>query len=104
VDGQIYPKLKLADEFGERDEEEMGARGWFYAEVELENGKIYGLNFYHPVRLKQEFESTIEIGKPCLYEFNIILVPEVTIENIRKSIHYLYQLGYFKFILPEGNQ
>jgi len=98
---QPFPKLILYEGFGEREEWEMTQRGCFLAVVEVESGKRYEINFYDQVRLLQEYTATIRDGVPCFIEYNIIIVPEVTIDAVRKSVQYLWEQKYFNFIQAE---
>lgn len=101
MSNQPFPKLILYEGFGEREEWEMTKKGWFPAVVEVESGKRYEIRFYDPVRLLQEYTDTIRDGVPCFIEFNVIIVPEVTIDAVRKSVQYLWEQKYFNFIQAE---
>jgi hypothetical protein len=93
-----YPKLVLAEWFDDRVGIEMPYKGFFLAEVESEDGTRYEINFYDPVRLSQELNDYVSLGKPCFAEQNLIIVPKVTIEAINNSIQYLWEIGFFNFM------
>lgn len=61
---------------------------------------IFHLNIFHIVRLNQEFE--FEIKKKGYYSIkeNIILVKDVTKEEIAKTVLGLYEGHYFRYIKP----
>lgn len=99
MESQNFPKLILYEGFGERDDWEIAQKGWFCAHVELEDGSRYEINFYDPVRLIQEYNDiVIRDNEPCYLEFNIIIIPKVTIDAVRKCIHYLWTKKYFDYI------
>jgi hypothetical protein len=66
----------------------------------LKNGQRYKLFFYDPVRMRQDLEAEIRSGKPCLAEPNVILLPEVTTENIEKAVQGLLQDHFFEHLKP----
>ena len=86
--------------FDDLDEPQMKAKGWFMAQVEFRGGDRYTLLFYDPVRLRQDLDSLLEQGDPCLAEPNIIVVPEVTVRSIRASLPFLLRSGYFVGLKP----
>ena len=92
-----YPRIILPEEIGE-DIPEIEAQEWFGAKVELENGDRYTLNFYTPFRLSQDLDYSIEGGEPWLAEFNVIVVPQVTLKAAKECVQALWQQGYFKFL------
>src|SRR5262249_14387129 len=78
------------DEWDERAEWEMNARGCLsYSSVELPDGRRFEVDFYDPVRLRQELELGIPRGYPCIAERGMIVVPEVTREAILAAVDYL---------------
>lgn len=96
-----YPKLIFTAGFDERIEFEMSARGYLsHVLVELEDGCRYEVYFYDPTRLRQDLESYINLGMPCLAEVGLIVLPEVTLENIKKSVNYLWKDGFFSRLKP----
>ncbi len=95
------PRVIFYDGFGELDALDIRDKGWATAHVELENGTRYTLNFYDPVRLGQELEDDLKLGRPCLVELNLMVVPEVTVEAIQRSAQFLWQIGFFDDLKPE---
>ena len=99
---QNYPKLILYEGFGEREIDEMTLKGWFSATVELENREHYTITFFDPIRLGQELTTLVKSGQPCFAEQKLIVVSEVTLEIIQKSIHFLWKSGFFSYLKPEN--
>ncbi|MGZ0052400.1 hypothetical protein [Brevibacillus gelatini] len=60
----------------------------------------YNLRVYDIVRLKQDFESEMEDYGYYSVEPNLVLVTEVTTDNILKIISQLYEDGYFNHLKP----
>lgn len=93
-----FPRLVLPEWFDDRVLFEMPYKGFFVAEVELEDKSHYILNFYDPIRLNQELDDNISLDKPYFAEQNLIVVPEVTLEHINAALQYLWRSGYFNLI------
>jgi hypothetical protein len=84
------------EEFDERAEWEMPMRGCLsYSLIELPDGRRFTLDFYDPVRLRQELEMGRQHGYPCIAEPGLIVVPEVTREWILRALDHLIGQGYF---------
>ena len=97
-----YPILILPDDFLERDLYEMPLKGRLSCGiVERASGARYRLSFTDPVRLRQDLESDAQRGRPWFVEPNLIVLTEVTLENIKRCIHALEREGYFDKIQPE---
>lgn len=64
------------------------------------NEDYYNLRVYDIVRLKQDFESEVEEYGYYSIEPNLVLVTEVTTDNVFKIISQLYEDGYFKHLKP----
>jgi hypothetical protein len=60
----------------------------------------YNLKVYDIVRLKQDFESEVEEYGYYSAEPNLVLVTEVSTENVMKIISHLYDNGYFQHLKP----
>lgn len=78
-------KIEYPIEWNERDQLERPAKGWLGdVFVELDSGKRHRVCFYDPVRLAQDLEE-IKLGKAAVLEPGLIVVPQVTKENIEKA-------------------
>ena len=87
----IYPI-----EWNEIDKLERPAKGFLNnVKVIKENGKEYTLSFYDPVRLSQDLEGENKIGKAGIIEKGLLIIKEVTKENIEKAVKQAETEGYF---------
>lgn len=90
-------KIEYPIEWNDRDRFERTAKGWLDdVVVEIDNGQKHRLFFYDPIRLKQDPEEEIKLGKAAIVETGLIVVPEVTKENIERAIHQAIADGYFE--------
>ena len=89
-------ELSFTCDFDERTEWETPQKGWFdQVLVHLPNGDTVHVGFWDPVRLSQDLERTLKAGGRCIGEPGIIIVPEVTVENMKAAVQELYDTGYF---------
>ncbi|WP_025666925.1 hypothetical protein [Aquimarina megaterium] len=84
----------------EIDSIHRGFRGDIYVKVKEE---YFNLNFYDIIRLKQDFETEIEVYGVFSSEPNMIIVEEVKKELIIRSIKNLFKRKYFDQIKPLSN-
>lgn len=97
---ETYPKLLLHREFDERSKFEMTERGCLTnALVELENGNRYEVFFVEPVRFNQDAESEIA-RQNYLAETAVVILPEVTFENIYNVLDQLKNTRFFDALVP----
>ena len=90
------PKLVFAFEFDERAAYEAEGRGYLsHAHVELPDGCKYPVVFYDPVRLQQDLEEEVTTGNPYIAEPGMIVIPNVTLENMENAVSKLYCEGFF---------
>ncbi|MGL6196937.1 MAG: hypothetical protein ACRC2T_19155 [Thermoguttaceae bacterium] len=90
--------------FIDRDNFEMplkGYRGDVYLEIEKEIN--YPLFFYDPTRIGQDVDYDEKNGKPCVAEPGMIVICEVTLKNIIKSVKYLLHEGFFDRQKPHSS-
>lgn len=90
-----YPHIIYPVELDERTVFEMHLKGWVQAIVETENGQRYSFYFTDLVRLKQDVDAAIAQGEPGFAEIGMIVISEVTPENIERAIAFLWVRGYF---------
>jgi hypothetical protein len=90
-----YPWIVYPFELDERAIFEMPLKGWVRARVETAPGEWYELHFYDPVRLAQELHDIVEAGDPCFTERGLVVLPEVTPENVERAVQYLSQTQFF---------
>jgi hypothetical protein len=90
------PELIFECEFDERAAEEVELKGFFqHAAVCLPDGRRMKLSFWDPVRLAQDLETDLGNGRTCFAEPGLIVVPRVSVENMRRAVSELYRTGYF---------
>lgn len=96
-----YPKLVFAAAFDDRSQYEARARGWVGgACVQTADGATYRVTFYDTVRLAQDLEYEVDSGRMCIAEPGLIVLPEVTLENMETAIRSLVEEGYFDNLKP----
>lgn len=98
-----YPKIWFKYGNDPRDELEANQRGCCDdIRVELQDGRQFELVVYDTTRLVQDIDRLAECGQMYFAEPTMIVVPEVTTENINKTVRALLAVGYFDRILPLG--
>jgi hypothetical protein len=85
-------------DYDSQSEFETPLRGYL-SEVEVElAGLQYRLFFIDPVRLGQELKSNIDSGRSYFAEPNLIILPEVTTDAIKKAVESLARNGFFQHL------
>ena len=79
---------------------ETEAKGWFSLSLLIVAGKRYRLNFYDPMRLRQEIEDTLAKGK-AFFEPNLVVVQSVTRANMESAAARLAQSPELAFLVEE---
>jgi hypothetical protein len=96
-----FPEIVYPDGFDERRESEMAAKGYLgNVIVRTERDRQYQVNFIDPVRLAQDLSNEAESGRPYFAEPGLIVVPDVTINAIRKAVEGLVKEGFFEALKP----
>ena len=76
---------------------EISSKGWLGGVRALaKTGDVFELTFYDPVRLSQGIEDEHKSGKIGFVERGLIVVPEVTKQNIELAIEQAEKEGYFE--------
>ena len=97
----MYPRLILPDHFDERARDEASQKEYISgALIELEKGKFYKAYFISPTRLRQDLEAESKLGRPYIAEPGLVVVPEVSIENIEHILGQLVSDGFFENLKP----
>ena len=91
--------LVLPDDFDDY-EWEVTAKGYFPEARMKVSGKQYRLNFYDPVRLRQEIESRLK-GGTLFFEPNLVVVPSVTKLLMHHAADLLVQSGQIAKMISE---
>jgi hypothetical protein len=95
------PRLIFEGGFDERDASESKARGYrSHVWVELADGDRYPLVFYDATRLRQDLDDESKAGNPYIAEAGLIVVKEVTKENMELAVTRLVEEGYFESLKP----
>lgn len=90
------PKLVFPSDFDERTAFEVEREGCFDRGIaELPDGRQVNVCFYDPHRLAQDLESGQELGRVAVAEAGLIVIPRVTVQNMRRAVTELYDSGYF---------
>ena len=90
------PRIIGLDHLDERDWWEIKQKGWFgLAKLELDDSTVIPLNFWDPVRLGQDLKLQFESGKTKFAEPNLIILPVLTEQAIRKAVSELLKNGFF---------
>ncbi len=74
-----------------------GYRGDVYVEI---NNKLYHILFYDIVRLNQDFNDQLKDQGYYITDPNLVILSEVTSENLISIIPILYREGYFSKVVP----
>ena len=90
--------VQFPADYDAQSEFETPLRGYL-SEVEVElDGLRYRLFFIDPVRLEQELQSNVESGRAYFAEPNLVVLPEITTEAIKKAVEGLARDGYFEHL------
>ena len=95
------PVLEFEGGFGEREAFEAKGRGYrSHVHAVLPTGERYAIVFYDPVRLQQDLEEEAKAGSPHIADPGMIVVPEITLENMHDAVERLVEDGYFDSLRP----
>lgn len=88
---------KLIFEGGFTDLDDFNAigAGYYSAIVQLDDGSRYPVCFYDPVRLQQDVAEEAKQGTPFVAEPGMIVLTEVSLENMKTAVSRLQHQGYF---------
>jgi len=96
VTDSLYPMLVFERPFDEWAQNDARDRGWLGSvSVRTSPDATYKVTFYDTVRLPQDLEYEVETGRMCIAEPGLIVLPEITLENMEKAVHHLAGEGYF---------
>ena len=96
-----YPQIFGASEFDERAQAEAEARGYLsHVFVKQADGSLYAVVFYDCVRLAQDLEYEVSIGRMCIADPGLIVVPAVTLANVVTAVGKLSKEGFFANFIP----
>lgn len=92
-------KIYVADdsEYSESTSIDGGTRSDVIVQI---NGELFRPIFYDIISLTQEYNESVATGQPYNIDNNIIIVPEVSRQEIIKAVLYLFDKGYFNKAKP----
>lgn len=68
--------------------------------VELADGRRFDVVVFTPRRIAQELETKSEYNQPYFAEAAMIVLPEITTENITLAVRALVAEGFFDQFVP----
>jgi hypothetical protein len=80
-------------DFDKFDTPQRGYRSGVYLKHQ---GKCFPLFFYSPCCLVQDLETSMKVGDNYIAEYGIVVINDVTLENMLKTTHILLDSHYFK--------
>jgi hypothetical protein len=97
-----FPKLYFVsgNNISEIELGEASYKGCIGLIIELEDGKKYRVSFYDCGRLESDLHEEISCGRMCVADVGLIILPEVTLENIMLALRQLIGEGYFENFHP----
>lgn len=63
--------------------------------VELDDGSRHPVVFYDAVRLQQDLAEEAKLGTPFIADRGIIVLTEVSLDNMKAAVNHLRRSGYF---------
>jgi hypothetical protein len=91
-----YPRLHFDYDYDDRLAEEARARGHLGGVVvELADGTTHDVFFYDAVRLAQDLEEETRLGRPFVAEKGMIVLNDITLDNMRFAVSALVSQGFF---------
>ena len=96
-----YPLLSFTCDFNDLVAFEIEQKGFFdHAVITLEDGTRYKVHFYDPDRLAVDLKTELKIGKACIAEPGLVIVPRVTLSDMQAAAKQLANEGYFDSLKP----
>jgi len=95
------PTLEFAGGFDDREAFEASARGYrSHVCVVMPSGERYPVVFYDAVRLQQDLEDEAKSGCPYIADPGLIVLSEITLENMQEAAERLAGEGFFDSFRP----
>jgi hypothetical protein len=95
------PLIIFPEGYDDQAEYEAPFKGYLQeVVVQLDDGFRFQLSFFNPVRLGQDLEAAAKLGRPYLAEPNLVVLPEVTTESIKRGVQGMWEDGFFKHLKP----
>lgn len=98
-DDTEYPRLVFAHDVDDRDMAPHGYRGDVV--VEIADGEAFPVYFYEADAVREELESRSRSGfGRFVAEPGLVVIPEITLANMKSSVLELLEVGYFNHLRP----
>jgi hypothetical protein len=92
----VAPKLRFVGGFSDKDAFDAQGAGYLsHVMVEFGDGRLYPVFFYDIVRLQQDLEENVKLGRPFIADPGMIVVEEVTPEAMKHAVEQLSREGFF---------
>ncbi|MCC6473022.1 MAG: hypothetical protein IT514_04675 [Burkholderiales bacterium] len=79
----------------------MKLKGWYAAVfAEFEDGRRFALHFVDTTRLRQDVEQAVAEGRACIAEAGMVVVSEVTLDNMQRAFGELAERRFFQTLVP----
>lgn len=97
------PRLIFEGGFDDREALESKDRGYrSHVWAEFADGERFRLVFYDATRLRQDLDDESKEGNPYIAEAGLIVLQEVTKENMELAVARLFDEGFFESLKPIG--
>jgi hypothetical protein len=71
------------------------------AVVELAEGEAFPVFFYEPDAVREELDGRLKSGfSQFVAEPGLVVIPEITLTNMKSSVLELVEIGYFDHLRP----
>lgn len=91
--------LEFEGGFDEYDDWARGYRSHVLVTL-VEEGYTYRIAFFTPYRAQSELQQLVKQGEPCFFETGLVIIPEITLEQMEKSIAFLIEQEFFDGLQP----
>lgn len=103
----VAGKAKMIFEGGFDELDAFNALGAGYrgaVTVELEDRSRRSVVFYDIVRLQQDLDEELKRGAPFIAEPGMIVLNEVSLDNMKAAVSQLQDQGYFSRLKSDGGE
>jgi hypothetical protein len=97
----IGPTILFPEDYDAQSEFETPSRGYLSnVIVQLADGSHYKVYFTDVARLSQTLADDVQAGREYYSEPNLVILPQVTTEAVRKAVQGLWHDGFFQNFKP----
>ena len=95
-------EVVFPDDYDAYSEYEHKCKGYLPdVTVRLADGTQYTMFFIDIIRLQQELENNIRLGMNFVAEGNMVVLPEISTEQIKSAVATLVQQDFFSELGPK---